>query len=104
MELVKERKGIGGARVNGRAYFRHAEQELEIQDLDPVAVRTELEPLDLNKGPNKSRVGGNIAHNLKQLSAEDEDERRQRTERFLKQPDKHFPAEEEKRQPPRLAK
>jgi hypothetical protein len=98
------RNAAGEIHVNGREYFRRAERELRIENLDPAAIRKDLEPLALRDGSARSRVGGSIAHNLKCLSPEGAAERRRRSERFLKQPDKHFPAEEEQPQPPRLRK
>lgn len=80
--------------LTGRAYFRQAARKLNISDLDPVAIQSDLESLPSKKGSRKSRVGGRIAWNLQHLSPEETAERAQRSERFLKQKPIVFAAEE----------
>jgi hypothetical protein len=67
---------------------------MRIAGLDPEAIREALPESDLPPGPRSSRVGGSIATDLKRLSAEETAERRRRSEAFLHEPVKHFPAEE----------
>jgi hypothetical protein len=90
---------LGGTPVNGRQYFLSAAKELGISGLDPVAVQEGGKSSELKPGRRESRVGGRIARNLKHLSPEETADRHRRSERFLKQPDMTFPAEEEKRTP-----
>jgi hypothetical protein len=89
----------GGTAVNGREYFRNAAKELGISALDPVEIQKTGESIELKSGRRESRVGGRIARNIKHLNPEETADRRRRSERFLKQPDMNFPAEEEKRAP-----
>jgi hypothetical protein len=93
---LKSQADRDGLTVNGRAYFENAARELGLSELDSVAIQKSAEALELKPGRRESRFGGRIARNLKHLSAEETAERRRRSERFLKQPDQTFPAEEEK--------
>jgi hypothetical protein len=80
--------------MNGRRYFEEWENRLAIAGLDPASVQEDLPPLSVEPGPSESRVGGQITRDLKRLTPEEIAERRERSESFLKQPIKHFPAEE----------
>lgn len=80
--------------MNGRSYFEELERQMRIADLDPATIQEELPSLDLPPGPRTSRVGGSIATDLKRLTAEETEERRARSEAFLHEPIKTFPAED----------
>lgn len=82
--------------MTGRAYFASAAKDLGLSGLDAVEIQSLDSSPDLKPGRKESKVGGRIARNLKHLSKEETAERRKRSERFLKQPDQVFPAEEEK--------
>jgi hypothetical protein len=82
--------------LDGREYFREAERELGIEDLDPAAVREQSEDSDLESGPATSQRGGDLSHHdLEQLDEAEIAKRRRQSEEFLKQEEEHFPAEEE---------
>jgi hypothetical protein len=80
--------------VNGREYFRSKERELRIENLDPASVQESENLGGLKRGIRKSRVGGRIATDLKHLSSEETAARQQRSESFLSQPPKYFPADD----------
>jgi hypothetical protein len=86
--------------MDGRRYFKEQERRLNIEDLPPDEVRDR--PVEkLERGSEDSRVGGRLVHHdLKRLSAEETARRQVRSEVFLTQPVKHFPAEESAAVPP----
>ena len=80
--------------MNGRAYFAAAAKELGLSELDSVQIEQLAPPPGLKPGKRESKVGGWIAKNVRHLTSSETAERQERSERFLKQPDLEFPAEE----------
>src|SRR4051812_12138401 len=81
--------------MNGRAYFEELERKLHIDGLDPEAVRdAEQTKPPLKRGTEKSRVGGRITQDLKRLTPAEVEERRARSEAFLRQPAREVPGEQ----------
>ena len=81
--------------MSGRAYFEELERKLNIDGLDPEAVReAEHTKPGLKRGTAESRVGGRITRDLKRLSPEETEERRERSEAFLRQPAREVPGEQ----------
>jgi hypothetical protein len=98
MSSIQEMRAQRGARnklMDGRRYFEERERGLDIADLPADEVQDRPPAENLETGSAVSRVGGRIAHrDLKRLSPEETAERRERSESFLTQPPKRFPAEE----------
>jgi hypothetical protein len=98
MPSILEMRAQRGARdklMDGRRYFEERERQLDIADLPPDEVQDRPLAENLETGSPESRVGGRIAHrDLKHLSREETAQRRERSESFLTQPPKQFPAEE----------
>ena len=80
--------------MNGRQYFAKLARQMHLAGLHPDDVQR-LDPLDLKRGPLKSKLGGRITIDLKRLAPEETDRRRKLSEEFLKQPVERVPAEED---------
>ena len=82
--------------VNGRGYFDAATRDLNIDRLDAVEVLRTPEPARLQHGPAESKLGGRLSsRDLKAPELEERALRLAKAERFLTQPIKRFPAEEQ---------